>query len=35
MENTDRLSARLVRLPLWVGMDQGVADTVAREVDAL
>jgi dTDP-4-amino-4,6-dideoxygalactose transaminase len=35
MDNTDRVSACLLRLPLWLGMDEGVADMVAREIDAL
>jgi dTDP-4-amino-4,6-dideoxygalactose transaminase len=35
MDNTDRLSSRLLRLPLWLGMDADVADVVAREIDAL
>ena len=35
MDNTDRLSSRLLRLPLWLGMDADVADVVARETDAL
>ena len=35
MDNTDRLSGRLLRLPLWLGMDAGVPDAVAREIEAL
>jgi dTDP-4-amino-4,6-dideoxygalactose transaminase len=35
MDNTDRLSSRLLRLPLWLGMDADVADVAAREIDAL
>lgn len=35
MENTDHLSSRLLRLPLWLGMDAGVPDAVAREIEAL
>ena len=35
MAHTDDLSARLLRLPLWLGMDPGVPDTVAREIQAL
>ncbi|MGH8735953.1 MAG: dTDP-4-amino-4,6-dideoxygalactose transaminase [Burkholderiales bacterium] len=35
MDNTDRVSSRLLRLPLWLGLDAGVPDAVAREIDAL
>ncbi len=35
MDNTDRLSSRLLRLPLWLGMDEAVPDAVAREIEAL
>jgi dTDP-4-amino-4,6-dideoxygalactose transaminase len=35
MENTDQLSNRLLRLPLWLGMDPGVADAIAREIESL
>ena len=35
MDHTDRVSACLLRLPLWLGMDEGVADVVAEEIDAL
>ena len=33
MTNTDALADRLLRLPLWLGMDPGVADAVAREIE--
>ncbi len=35
MDNTDHLSSRLLRLPLWLGMDAEVPDAVAREIEAL
>jgi dTDP-4-amino-4,6-dideoxygalactose transaminase len=35
MENTDGASGRLLRLPLWLGMDAEVPDAVAREIEAL
>ena len=35
MDNTEHLAGCLLRLPLWLGMDEGVADAVAREVAAL
>jgi dTDP-4-amino-4,6-dideoxygalactose transaminase len=35
MEHTERLAGCLLRLPLWLGMDEGVADAVAREVAGL
>jgi dTDP-4-amino-4,6-dideoxygalactose transaminase len=35
MQNTDSLSSRLLRLPLWLGMDAGVPDAVAREIASL
>jgi dTDP-4-amino-4,6-dideoxygalactose transaminase len=35
MSNTDGLSARLLRLPLWLGMDADVADAVVKEIEAL
>jgi dTDP-4-amino-4,6-dideoxygalactose transaminase len=35
MRHTDDLSARLLRLPLWLGMDAGVAEAVAQEIEAL
>jgi len=35
MTNTDRAGDCLLRLPLWLGMDAGVADAVAREIEAL
>jgi hypothetical protein len=35
MDQTDRVSACLLRLPLWLGMDERVADVVAEEIDAL
>ena len=35
MENTDRVSSRLLRLPLWLGVDADVPDAIAREIEAL
>jgi len=35
LERTDDLSARLLRLPLWLGMDDSVPDAIAREIEAL
>jgi dTDP-4-amino-4,6-dideoxygalactose transaminase len=35
MRNTDELSARLLRLPLWLGLDPEVPETIAREIEAL
>jgi dTDP-4-amino-4,6-dideoxygalactose transaminase len=35
MTNTDRAGECLLRLPLWLGMDAGVADAIAQEIDAL
>lgn len=35
MHHTDRLSSCLLRLPLWLGMEAGVADAVAREIEAV
>ena len=35
MTHTDALSARLLRLPLWIGLDPAVIDTVAAEIEAL
>jgi len=35
MDNTDALSERLLRLPLWLGMDGAVADVIAAEIEAL
>jgi dTDP-4-amino-4,6-dideoxygalactose transaminase len=35
MEVTDRVSDRLLRLPLWLGIDPGVADQIGREIEAL
>lgn len=35
MEVTDRVSDSLLRLPLWLGVDPGVADAVGREIEAL
>lgn len=35
MANTDALSARLLRLPLWIGLDPAVIDTIAAEIEAL
>jgi dTDP-4-amino-4,6-dideoxygalactose transaminase len=34
MENTDRVSSRLLRLPLWLGLDADVPDAIAREIEA-
>jgi dTDP-4-amino-4,6-dideoxygalactose transaminase len=35
MANTDRAGDCLLRLPLWLGMDAGTADAVAREIEQL
>jgi dTDP-4-amino-4,6-dideoxygalactose transaminase len=35
MANTDALSSRLLRLPLWLGLGDEVADTIATEIQAL
>jgi dTDP-4-amino-4,6-dideoxygalactose transaminase len=35
MTNTERASECLLRLPLWLGMGEGTADAVAREIDRL
>ncbi len=35
MSNTDDVSSRLLRLPLWLGMDEDVPEAIAREIDAL
>jgi dTDP-4-amino-4,6-dideoxygalactose transaminase len=35
MANTDQLSSRLLRLPLWLGLGDEVADTIATEIQAL
>ena len=35
MRHTDDLSSRLLRLPLWVGLDASIADTIAAEIEAL
>jgi dTDP-4-amino-4,6-dideoxygalactose transaminase len=35
MTNTDRAGGCLLRLPLWLGMDAGVADAVARAIEEL
>ena len=35
MANTDALSDRLLRLPLWLGMDADVPDAVARVIEQL
>ncbi len=35
MTHTDALSARLLRLPLWIGLDPAVIDTVAAQIEAL
>jgi dTDP-4-amino-4,6-dideoxygalactose transaminase len=35
MASTDQLSSRLLRLPLWLGLGDDVADTIAAEIQAL
>ena len=35
MPNTDQLSSRLLRLPLWLGLGDDVVDTIAAEIQAL
>ena len=35
MANTDQLSSRLLRLPLWLGLGSDVPDAIAREIEAL
>jgi dTDP-4-amino-4,6-dideoxygalactose transaminase len=35
MANTERAGECLLRLPLWLGMDPGVADAIAREIETL
>ena len=35
MHNTDGLNSRLLRLPLWLGLDRSVPDAIAREIEAL
>jgi dTDP-4-amino-4,6-dideoxygalactose transaminase len=35
MARTDQLSSRLLRLPLWLGLGDDVADTIAAEIQAL
>jgi dTDP-4-amino-4,6-dideoxygalactose transaminase len=35
MANTDQLSSRLLRLPLWLGLGSDVPDIIAAEIDAL
>jgi dTDP-4-amino-4,6-dideoxygalactose transaminase len=35
MTNTERAADCVLRLPLWLGMDDGVAEAVAREIEAL
>jgi dTDP-4-amino-4,6-dideoxygalactose transaminase len=35
MDHTDSLSERLLRLPLWIGMDPAAPELIAREVEAL
>lgn len=35
MDNTDRVSSRLLRLPLWLGLDPATHDAVAREIETL
>ena len=35
LPNTERAGECLLRLPLWLGMDEGVADAVASEIEKL
>ncbi len=35
MANTDQLSSRLLRLPMWLGLGDEVAGTIAAEIQAL
>jgi len=35
MHNTDQLSSRLLRLPLWLGLGDDVVETIAAEIQAL
>jgi dTDP-4-amino-4,6-dideoxygalactose transaminase len=35
MPNTDQLSSRLLRLPLWLGLGDDVLDTIAAEIQSL
>src|ERR1041385_1136649 len=35
MDNTDSLSERLVRLPLWLGLEEIQSDVIDRVVDVL
>jgi hypothetical protein len=35
MANTDELSGRLLRLPLWLGLGSDVPDAIASEIEAL
>src|SRR5688572_12631533 len=35
MPNTDQLSSRLLRLPLWLGLGDDVVETIAAEIQAL
>jgi len=35
MTHTDTLSARLLRLPLWIGLDPAVTEQIATEIEAL
>jgi dTDP-4-amino-4,6-dideoxygalactose transaminase len=35
MHNTDQLSSRLLRLPLWLGLDSSVPDLIAGEIEAV
>jgi dTDP-4-amino-4,6-dideoxygalactose transaminase len=35
MPNTDALSARLLRLPMWIGLDPAVIERIAETVEAL
>jgi hypothetical protein len=35
MTHTERAGECVLRLPLWLGMDAGVADAVAQEIERL
>ena len=35
MANTDDLSARVLRLPLWIGLDPAVIETIAAAIESL
>jgi dTDP-4-amino-4,6-dideoxygalactose transaminase len=35
MANTDQLSSRLLRLPLWLGLGSDVPEAIASEIEAL